>query len=229
MFIIHLLQNRGDKMARTAKISKEMIVEAAFQYADEFGLENVSMRSIASRLQVKAMSLYNHIKNKDELIDEMVEKLVSEIEIPTMGDTWQNAMRKRSWSIHRVLLKHPWGTKTLMSRPNIGPHVLTLFDRSLGVLKQASFTNEEADKIITAFNSFIYGFTMIVQNFPLEEPEYADAAKEHAFLFPKDVYPSLHDLSKDIEERKYSGFADFNVGLELIISGIEHTISHKEK
>lgn len=216
-------------MPRGTKLSKESIVDAAFKYVDEHGIENLSMRNLAAVLHVKAMSLYNHIKNKDELIDELVEQLVSKIEIPVIDDTWQNAMRKRSWSIHRVLLQHPWGTKPLVSRPNIGPNVLTLFDRSLGVLKQAGFSNEEADKTITAFNSFIYGFTLIVQNFPLQEEEYSDAAKEYAFLFPRETYPAIHDLSKDIELERYSGIADFNVGLEHIISGIEQKIKTKEK
>lgn len=216
-------------MAPSRKLSRESILEAAFTYVDEFGLEKLSMRNLATVLNVKAMSLYNHIKNKDELIDELVEMLVAKIDIPSLEDTWQNAMRKRSWSIHNVLMNHPWGTKPLVSRPNVGVHVLTLFDRSLGVLKQAGFTNEECDRIITAFNSFIYGFTLIVQNFPLEESEYTDAARENQFLFPKDIYPSLHSLSNDIKDEVYSGIADFNFGLEQLISGIEQRVVKKEK
>lgn len=216
-------------MAKNRKLSKEIIIEAAYQFVDDHGLEKLSMRNLAKVLNVKAMSLYNHIKNKDELIDELVERLVSEIEIPSYEESWQSAMRKRSWSIHKVLMKHPWGTKPLVSRPNIGENVLTLFDRSLGALIQAGFSNEESDKIITTFNSYIYGFLLIVQNFPLEESEYSEQAKEHQFLFPIDVYPSLHHLSKDIQDEIYSGIADFNFGLEQLISGIEQTLPKKEK
>lgn len=81
---------------RRKTLSKELVLKVAIQLADEFGLEELSMRNLALQLGVEAMSLYNHLKNKDELLAEMVDLVVSKITLPKIGGDWKKEMKKRS-------------------------------------------------------------------------------------------------------------------------------------
>ncbi|MEM9817876.1 MAG: TetR/AcrR family transcriptional regulator, partial [Cyanobacteria bacterium P01_D01_bin.6] len=85
-------------------------MQVAMQRADAEGLDALSMRKLAQDLGVKAMSLYNHVANKDVIIDGMVDLVVEEMALPSLEVDWQMAMRQRATSAHAVLLRHPWAT-----------------------------------------------------------------------------------------------------------------------
>jgi AcrR family transcriptional regulator len=189
--------------------------------ADEGGIESLSMRKLAQDLGVKAMSLYNHVANKDDLLDGIVDIVVSEIEVPNFGVDWKTAMRRRAMSAHEVLLRHPWSTMPLVSRVNVGPAMLRYVDATLGCLREAGFSLEMADRAWNAIDSHIYGFTLQELNFPFETEEYSEAAKNGLSLIPADKYPYLNRLTHDVIEGRYDGIHDFEFGLELILNGLD--------
>ncbi|MEN9223110.1 MAG: TetR/AcrR family transcriptional regulator C-terminal domain-containing protein, partial [Thermostichus sp. BF3_bins_97] len=141
-------------------LSRERILQAALDLADAEGLEALSMRRLAQVLGVKAMSLYNHIANKDDLIDAMVDQVISEIEFPSPAPDWKTAMRQRAISAHQVLVRHAWATLPMVSRMNVGPAMLRYVDATLGCLREAGFSPEMADHAWNALDSHIYGFTL---------------------------------------------------------------------
>ena len=158
-------------------LSRERVLRAAIRMADEGGIEALSMRKLALELGVQAMSLYNHVANKDEIIDGIVDRVVSVIEVPDFSLDWKTAMRRRSTSAHEVLLRHPWATMPLVSRINVGPAMLGYINATLGCLFEAGFSLEMADHIWNAIDSHIYGFTLQELNFPVETENYSEAAK----------------------------------------------------
>src|ERR1044072_2133019 len=89
-------------------LSRERVLETAIALADEHGIEAFSMRKLADRLGVAAMSLYHHVPKKDQWLDAMIDIVFSEIELPSTDDEWQTAMRKRAVSTLEVLRRHPW-------------------------------------------------------------------------------------------------------------------------
>ncbi len=194
---------------------------AALQLADESGIEALSMRKLAQKLGVKAMSLYNHIANKDDLIDAIVDQVVNEIEVPDLGLDWQVAMRRRAVSAHAVLLRHSWATMPLVSRVNVGPAMLRYVDRTLSCLCEAGFSLELADHAWNAMDSHIYGFTLQELNFPFEPEDYTEAAKSGLSLIPSAQYPYLNQLTHAVIEGRYNGLHNFEFGLELILNGLE--------
>lgn len=202
-------------------LNRERVLQAALQWADEAGLEALSMRKLAQQLGVKAMSLYNHIASKDEVIDGIVDRVVSEIELPDLGLDWQVAMRRRAISAHAVLLRHPWATLPLVARVNVGPAMLRYVDATLGCLCQAGFSLELADHAWNAMDSHIYGFTLQELNFPFEPENYSEAAKAGLPLIPADRYPYLNRLTHAVIEGRYDGLHDFEFGLDLILNGLE--------
>ncbi len=202
-------------------LSRERVLRAAVRLADEGGIESLSMRKLAQDLGVKAMSLYNHVANKDDLLDGIVDIVVSEIEVPNLGVDWKTAMRRRAMSAHEVLLRHPWSTMPLVSRVNVGPAMLHYVDATLGCLREAGFSLEMADRAWNAIDSHIYGFTLQELNFPFETEEYSEAAKNGLSLIPADKYPYLNRLTHDVMEGRYDGIHDFEFGLELILNGLD--------
>ena len=111
------------------------MLRAALELADEGGVEAVSMRKIADQLGVKAMSLYNHVANKDDVLDGMVDATYSEIAAPTPGAEWQAQVREIAISAHDVFLSHPWAAG-LQTSVKPGPGRLRYGDRAPGLLPE---------------------------------------------------------------------------------------------
>ena len=205
-------------------LSRARILRSAMVLADQEGLEGLSMRKVAQDLGVQAMSLYNHVANKDDLMDGMVELVVSEMAVPQVGQDWKAEMRRRAIVAHEVLLRHPWAAMLLMSRVNVGPMMLRYIDATLGCLHAGGFSLVMADHAWNAMDCHIYGFTLQELKFPFEPEDYAEAAKAGVGLIPADQYPYMHHLTIEVMERRYDGLHDFEFGLEMILAGLEQLL-----
>ena len=202
-------------------LDKALILQAALRLADASGIEALSMRRLGQALGVEAMSLYRHVANKNELLDGLVELVVSEISLPPANDNWRAAMRARATSAHQALLRHPWATLLMMSRANVGPMMLRYVDATIGCLREAGFSYPVADHAWNAIDNHIYGFTLQKLNFPFEPGEYAAVAKEFLPMIPAAQYPYLHGMSQQVISGAHDGLHDFSFGLELILDGLE--------
>jgi len=179
------------------------------------------MRKLAQVMGVKAMSLYNHVANKSDILDGIVDMVIGEIEVPDLAADWKMAMRRRAVSAHEVLVRHPWSTIAIVSRVNVGPANLRYVDATLGCLREASFSFEMADYAWNAIDSHIYGFTLQELNFPFDAVEYSAVAENYLSLAPADKYPYLNQLTHYVIEGRHDGVHDFEFGLELILNGLE--------
>ena len=206
---------------RKRPLSRERILRAALALADRDGIAAVTMRRVAGRLGVEAMSLYNHVQNKDDLVDGIIDLVVSEIELPKPGGDWRDAMRRRAVSTHDVLLRHPWAAQLVGSRPSPGPAMLRYVDATLACLVEAGFSYALADHAWNAMDNHIYGFTVQELRFPFEPDEYAEVAKASLDLIPAEQYPHLRALAQEVISGRHSGLHDFTLGLDLILDGLE--------
>lgn len=202
-------------------LTRERVMRAALQIADEQGLDALTMRSLGAALGVQAMSLYNHVSNKDDLLDGMVDLVVGEIEVPSLADPWKVAMRKRAWSAHEVLLRHPWACGLLMSRVNAGPATLRYVDATIGCLRAAGFSLPKVDAAWNALDSFVYGFTLQELNFPLERDQYAAVAASYLPHLDPGKYPSMHALTALVAAGGFDGLHHLEVGLEILLDGLD--------
>jgi AcrR family transcriptional regulator len=211
--------------SRRRDLTKEKIVDKAFSLADEVGVDRISMRMIAGELNVKAMSLYNHVAGKEDILDELVERVVGEMSIPSPELHWKEAMRIRAHSAHDVLLCHPWAIQILMTRTNTGPVKLKYVDATLAFLVEAGFDYGIADHAWNAMDNHIYGYTLQESTFPFEESSYSDVAREFLPGIPTEQYPYFTKLASLIIERRYSGVHDFDFGLNFILDGLERLLA----
>lgn len=202
-------------------LSKERILQAAITMADEGGLATLSMRKLAQILGVEAMSLYNHVANKEALLDGMVDSVVAEMVVPEVGAPWRAEMRRAACSAHAVLMAHPWASLLLVSRVNVGPAKLRHFDATHGCLREAGFSHALADSARNVIDGHVHGFTLQKLLFPLAEGTYAQAAKQFLPMLPQEVYPHMRALTEEVIAGRYSGMHQFEFGLDLILSSLE--------
>jgi AcrR family transcriptional regulator len=94
------------RAVRRAPLSRDRVLRAAVAFADESGIESLSMRKLAHELGVVPMALYKHVASKEELLDGMVDVVIAEIDPPLRGTDWKTAVRQRVLSARRALLRH---------------------------------------------------------------------------------------------------------------------------
>ncbi|HET7353516.1 MAG TPA: TetR/AcrR family transcriptional regulator C-terminal domain-containing protein, partial [Gaiellaceae bacterium] len=148
---------------RPAPLRPERILDAAIALADDAGLEALSMRRLGQTLGVEAMSLYNHVANKDAILDGMVARVLAQVELPGEGDDWEEELRRCAASLHEALRRHPWACSLVMA-PASGPDALAArlryIDALLRTLREAGFTPEQAYHAYHAIDGHTVGFTM---------------------------------------------------------------------
>jgi len=210
--------------ARTP-LSRQKVVDAAIALADTAGMDALSMRQLAQRLGVEAMSLYNHVPNKDALIDAMVDDVAGRIALPRPGQPWRAEMAQRARSAHALLLQHPWSPLPMISRMNVGPGMLRYADATHGCLLAAGFDHAAADHARHAMDSHIHGFTLQELHFPLDRGEYASAAAAFLPMLPADRYPHMHALAGEVIAGRYNGVNDFDFGLQLVLDGLQRLLA----
>jgi AcrR family transcriptional regulator len=210
-------------------LNRDRVLAAAVEIADERGIGAITMREVASRLGVEAMSLYNHVANKDDILDGMVDLVIEQVELPSDVEDWRDAMRRRAVSAHRVFGSHPWLPLLVDSRESSGPSRLQYFDWVLGRLTTAGFSLDGAARAFSLLDSYIYGFGIQQFNFSAD----GDATPEEmaeAFMaaIPAEKYPYLHRMASHAMESGYDSETDFNSGLELILDGLERILGESQ-
>jgi len=204
-------------------LNRERVLRAAIAFADEHGIASVSMRKLGEALGVEAMALYNHVANKDELLDDMVDAVFSEIALPLGAADWRTAMRQRAISVRRVLSHHRWAIGLMESRSSPGPATLRHHDAAIGCLRDAGFSLEMAAHAFAVLDSYIYGFALQEANFPFHPAaEPSGAAAAIRAQIPAEEYPHLSELSLlHVREPAYDYGDEYEFGLDLILGSLE--------
>jgi AcrR family transcriptional regulator len=205
------------------RLNRTRVLTAAITLADTGGLEALTMRKLADDLGVEPMSLYNHIANKDDLLNAMVDALFGEVELPSHTDDWMTALRKRSISLHRMLSRHPWASGVRDSGTKPGHATLRHSDRVLATLRNAGFSIVLAAHAVSAVDSYIYGFATQEKSLPFHtEEETAGMARVLLAQLPADDYPYLAELmERHVLQTGYDYSDEFLFGLDLLLDGLQ--------
>jgi len=157
--------SRTDRKGPRPPLTRERVVATAVQIADESGVAAVTMREVARRLGVEAMSLYNHVANKDDILDGMTDFVAEQFDLPHDAPDWREAMRRRAISARSVFSRHPWAPGLFDSRGSSGASSMRYFDWVLGTLAEAGFSLDGAMHAYSLLDSYIYGFGIQQVNF----------------------------------------------------------------
>jgi AcrR family transcriptional regulator len=206
-----------------AALTRGRVLRAAISLADRDGIESLSMRKLGQKLGVEAMSLYNHVRNKEDMLDGMVDVVFGEIDLPASGEDWRTAMRKRAISARQVLLRHPWAIGLMESRSTPGPATLRHHDSVLGSLRKAGFSIEMAAHAYSVLDGYIYGFTLTELTLPFRNSEGAAQVAGNILQGVRaDEIPYLAEMAVEYTMKPGYNYGDeFEFGLDLILDGIE--------
>lgn len=202
-----------------------MIVTAAVALADEDGMAAVSMRKVAARLGVEAMSLYHHVANKDALLDGMVDAVMAEFEVPAEADVadWRDALRHRCRSARASLRRHPWAIGLLDSRMTPGPATFHHHDAVIGTLRRGGFSVAGAAHALALIDAFLYGFALQERNLPFDPgDDVGEVAEEIVGHLSPDEFPHLLEMATEHVMRPGYDFGDeFEHGLALVLDALD--------
>ncbi len=209
-----------------APLTRSRVLHTAITLADESGIESLSMRKLGEALGVEAMSLYNHVANKSDLLDGMIDAVFGEIDMPSETTDWKAAMRRRAFSAREVLSRHRWAIGLMESRTSPGSATLRHHDAVLGCLRRGGFPVALAAHAFSVLDSYIYGFALQEASLPFESgAETAQLAQEILARAPASEYPHLTELTVEHVLRPGYDYGDeFEVGLDLILDGLERRL-----
>jgi AcrR family transcriptional regulator len=223
--------SRPDSMAkqttprrkRRLPLSRERVLHGAIKLADADGIEALSMRKLAEELGVKAMSLYNHVANKDDVLDGIVDAAWAEIVIPTGESDWKTAIRELAISAHDTMLRHPWASD-LSSRPKPGRARLQYGESLLGFFRNAGFSKDLTYHAYHIIESYIMGYTLQVLSYlAVDMQQFEDIAAgfirgDFAADYPHFTEHALQHLEPEPGHAEVSGY---ELGLDLILDSLE--------
>lgn len=213
-----------------APLSKKRVLRRALAVADNEGMGALSMRRLGKELDAGAMSLYHHVGNKEELLDDMVDLVFAEIHLPESRGDWQAAMRAEAMSAREVLARHPWAISLMESRTTPGPANLRHREAVTACLRQAGFSVQLATHANWLLNSYVYGHALQEASLPFAGAgELADMLPEvYLPQLPPDEFPYLNESAMELMSSDYNPADEFTYGLDLILGALEHARSSTE-
>ena len=211
------------KSSPRKRLSRDLVLAKAVEVADAEGLKAMSMRRLGRELGVEAMSLYNHVKNKEDVLDGLVDVIMDEIGRPAPELPWSEALEQLAQRARAVYLKHPWSLTLVGSRKHPGLATIRYHDAVLGCLRRGGFTVAAAAHAFSLLDAYIYGFVMQEKALPFQdEEELLDVADGIQADMPSGVFPHLEEMMNEHVLLPGYNFSDeFDIGLGIVLSGLE--------
>ncbi|MDJ0496697.1 MAG: TetR/AcrR family transcriptional regulator C-terminal domain-containing protein [Acidimicrobiia bacterium] len=218
--------------ARTrVPLSKDRVLRAAVALADASGIEAVTMRKLAAELDVEAMSLYYHVANKEQLLDGMVDVVISEIEDECGGFAvpdnveWKVALRTRIMTARAVMLRHRWAPELLETRTNMSARLVRYFDTVLGIMIEGGFSYDLGHHAMHALGSRVLGFNqeLFKPDNDRQEEESNEMLAAMAEQLPY-IVTMMQEITHEDPESTLGWCddqAEFEFGIDLMLDGLE--------
>lgn len=193
-------------------VSRETIAQTALELVDRDGLDALSVRNLASSLGVGTMTLYGHVRTRDEIVSDVVGLLLAEVDVSERpGESWEEGLRRVAQSVRLMALRHPLAFSLVATAPVDRPPVLE-YAQSLARLRQAQgIPEEQFVQTWPVVDAFLTGFLL------METASVARAAEEGARGVAADA-PSFQRLMADVQSAQA-----FSAALEVVIAGLRAT------
>jgi AcrR family transcriptional regulator len=208
---------------RRAPLNRDRVLRTAVALADEEGLESLSMRRLAKELGVEAMSLYNHVENKEDLLAGILDSVLREVELPNDTTDWKAAIRRYAVSKHDVFRRHPWAPN--LQLPPSAASVLEIqgeqMEWRLRCLREGGFSADLTYHALHVLDAHVMGFTVWEQSHSFAPGELADLAAQFLARIPRDRYPYVYEHVEQHMTGFAKGVSAFELVLDLLLDGLE--------
>jgi AcrR family transcriptional regulator len=215
-----------DSETRTP-LSKERVIEAAVTYADEHGIDDLSMRKLGGELGVEAMSLYYHVANKDEVLDGMVDAITSEIGLTAEQGDWKSAMRTQIMTARAAMKRHAWAPGVIETRKTISMPMMRYMDSVSGVMRSGGFSVDLMHHAMHTLGSRVLGFSQELFD---DSEALGESPEIQAIVMQQmaEEFPNISAVVAEIQHQEEtivgSGCDDdieFGFSLDIILDGLE--------
>jgi AcrR family transcriptional regulator len=216
----------SDDQDRRYRLTRERVVEEALAVIAHDGANALTMRRLATRLGVVPGALYNHVRNKQQLQDLLLDGVLAEVDLdlnPSLA--WTEQLKVLAHRLRQVLEDHPGVAGILKTRDPLGPNSLALAEAFLGPLQTAGFADRDAGLAFFLLLDYTIGFAVNSPATSVNEQRVRDPATRtqlHQFFrsLPPDRFPALVALGEHVwvdnrDER-------FAAGLQVLVDGLEH-------
>ncbi len=209
-------------------LSRDRILGAALELADESGIDSLTMRKLAQALGVEAMSLYNHVADKADIVEGIVDRVFGMIELPASPVDWETAIRTCALSAHDAFIRHPWACALVLSPGRIptAPNArFSYMEWLLARLRQAGFPPDLTYHAYHALDSHILGFTMWeLGHSALPTQDLGHLAATVLQALPVEEFPYLMEhIEQHVDGLGHDGVSEFEYGLDLILDGLKRS------
>ncbi len=210
-------------MSSRTPLTRDRILAAAVELADREGIAALSMRRLAQTVGVEAMTLYYHVRNKEALLDGIVDLVFQEFEPADPDAPWTTAVRATAISAYDALMRHPWGAE-LSFKTGVSQARLRWMDALLGTFRRAGFSPAMTHHAYHAIDSHITGFTLWVVGMPIDEETMPDMAASFLSTIPPGDLPHLVE---HVEQHVHPSddIREFEFGLDLVLESLERRLA----
>jgi AcrR family transcriptional regulator len=203
---------------RAPALSRKRIVDAAVALLDENGVDRLTMRRLAERLEVTSTALYWHVKTKDDVLDLAVDHIFGEVRLPAPGRDWQDDARTliRRW--RAAMLRHPW-SPSLIGRPMLGPNVLARTEFLQATLVRGGFRALELTVATRMLANYVIGAALTEATWHQAQASVAQSHARRHISENRARYPTL-DESGHLDDRLWDDDDLFERGLDALLDGL---------
>jgi AcrR family transcriptional regulator len=222
-------------------LTREQIVTEAVRLLDTEGMDALSMRKLAARLEAGATSLYWHVANRDELIELVIDHVYGELDVPGPEDAgdWPAALRRFAHSIRATFMCHRWLVSVLdhLVSAYLGPNLTGVTERMLGLLEAAGFELREAERALSTLSAYVTGIS-------LAEAAWHDWLERHGQTPEQwveagaavagevsEAYPKLREIVASYQgiDPQKSADEDFDYGLDRFLDGLQTRLDQQQQ
>ena len=209
----------GTGRGRRLGLSRQRLIEAALQLIDRDGAETFSMRRLAAALDVEVMSLYNHVPNKEALLDGVVEAVLSEVDVTAATGTWENRIRAQAAAFRDAALAHPHAFLLVLTRPMQSLGALETVRSGIANIDELGFEPQQAVHALRTFTAYIVGTILreleSTLSFGETDPERVRQRIDEVVMVGD---PALTAVAPYLAVCDHK--AEFDYGIELLIAGL---------
>jgi TetR/AcrR family tetracycline transcriptional repressor len=218
---------KRERRRKRRVLDQAQVVRAAVALLDEVGLDELTMRRLATHLGVKASSLYRHVRNKEELLELIGDQISGEIPLPRSTGSWRDQLTEMAWNVRRGLLAHRDAARVLASTPPAGPRRLRHIEALLRTLRVAGLSERDSARAAYHLNNFVTEFAADEARFAAyaaaasgssRRKMLADARRQFKQL-PNDEYPTIIALADALTEDAQDDL--FQFGIDMCLRGIQ--------
>jgi TetR/AcrR family transcriptional regulator, tetracycline repressor protein len=205
---------RKPRRGRPPRLSRERIVEAALDLVDRAGIQGLTMRALARELDADPMAVYRHVRDKDDLLGAMCDRLLVALDPIDLGRGWEPQLRRLAEQVRERFIARPALLPALAAAP-VTPRSLLVAADAVGLLVRAGASPSDAAIGVNAVFSFVLGHAVIEAAVP--PPSDREVLRDAALADLGSADPPPHlDAAIDL----MSDAGDFEAGLDLVLGGL---------